>query len=92
MFDPSECRPLFTKAGQYLGLVAANIISALHPDLIVYDGGLSALGDLLLGPIKSTIAERVRMFPPAGISLERSALGNQAGLLGALAIAALDLS
>lgn len=92
MFDPSECRPLFTKAGQYLGLVAANIISALHPDLIVYDGGLSALVDLLLGPIKSTIAERVRMFPPAGISLERSALGNQAGLLGALAIAALDLS
>ncbi len=87
-----ECRPLFTLAGQYLGLAAANMISALHPDLIVYGGGLSALGDLLLGPIESTIAERVRMFPPAGIRLERSALGDQAGLLGALALAALDLS
>jgi len=87
-----ECRPLFTRAGQYLGIAAANMISALHPNLIVYGGGLSALGDLLLGPIESTIAERVRMFPPTGIRLECSALGDQAGLLGALALAALDLS
>ncbi len=92
MVELPECRPIFTRAGEYLGIAAANMISALHPELIVYGGGLSALGDLLLGPIKTTIAERVRMFPPSGIRLERSALGDQAGVLGALALAALDLS
>lgn len=92
MVELPECRPLFTRAGQYLGLAAANMISALHPELIVYGGGLSTLGDLLLGPIETTIAERVRMFPSAGLRLERSALGDQGGLLGALALAALDLS
>ncbi len=92
MVELPQCRPVFTRAGQYLGLSAANMISALHPELIVYGGGLSALGDLLLGPIRTTIEERVRMFPPAGIRLERSALGDRAGLLGALALAALDLS
>ena len=92
MVELPQCRPVFTRAGQYLGLSAANMISALHPELIVYGGGLSALSDLLLGPIRTTIEERVRMFPPAGIRLECSALGDQAGLLGALALAALDLS
>ena len=92
MVELPQCRPVFTRAGQYLGLSAANMIRALHPELIVYGGGLSALSDLLLGPIRTTIEERVRMFPPAGIRLECSALGDQAGLLGALALAALDLS
>ncbi|GEM_PF-4846076 len=72
MVDLPACRPIFTRAGQYLGQSAANMISALHPELITYRGGLSALGDLLLGPIKTTIAERVRMFPPTGIRQERS--------------------
>jgi glucokinase len=87
-----ECRPIFTRAGESLGLAVANMISALHPELVVFGGGLSALGDLLLGPVRPTVAARVRMFPADGVRLERSALGDRAGLLGALALASLDLT
>jgi glucokinase len=87
-----ECRPIFTRAGESLGIAVANMISALHPELVVFGGGLSALGDLLLGPVRPTVAARVRMFPADGVRLERSALGDRAGLLGALALASLDLT
>lgn len=87
-----ECRPLFTRAGESLGIAVANMISALHPDLVVFGGGLAALGDLLLGPVRPTVDARVRMFSPAAVRLERSALGEKAGVLGALALASLDLS
>lgn len=86
------CRPIFARAAEYLGIATANVISTLHPDLIVYGGGLSALSELLLDPLPAIVADRVRMFPPQNIRLERSALGDQAGLLGALALAALELS
>jgi glucokinase len=92
MAELPECRPLFTRAGEYLGIAVANMISALHPDLVVFGGGLSTLGDLLLGPVPPTVAARVRMFSPAAVRLERSALGEKAGVLGALALASLDLT
>jgi len=87
-----QCQPLFARAGESLGIAVANMISALHPDLVVFGGGLSSLGDLLLGPVRPTVAARVRMFPPGAVRLERSALGEKAGVLGALALASLDLT
>lgn len=78
---------VFRSAGEYLGIAASNMITALHPELVVFGGGMAALGDLLLAPIRQTILHRVRMLPPETVRVERSLLGSQAGLLGALVIA-----
>lgn len=75
------------RAATYLGIGAANMVTALHPDLIVIGGGVSALGDRLLRPIRREIHRRVRMFPPDDVRVERSLLGEKAGLLGAVALA-----
>jgi len=69
------------RAGCWLGIGAANVITVLHPDLVVIGGGVSEAGDLLLEPMRKTVRERVGMFPTDGVRIERSALGDRAGLL-----------
>ena len=46
------------------------------------------LDDLLLEPVRQTVLERVRMFPAGDVRIERSLLGDKAGLLGGIALAA----
>lgn len=72
---------------EWLGIGVANVIVTLHPDLIVIGGGVSEMGDLLLQPLRETIGRRVRMLPATGIRVERSLLGDKAGLLGGIALA-----
>lgn len=74
-------------AGQWLGIAAANLITALHPELIVIGGGVAELGDLLLDPVRETIRSSVRMLPIDSVRVERSQLGDRAGLLGGIALA-----
>jgi glucokinase len=76
----------FREAANYLGIAAANLVTALHPDAILFTGGMSELVDLLLMPVKAAIIDRVRMFPAEDVAIRRAALGAQAGILGALAI------
>lgn len=80
-------RGVFKRAGEFIGIAAANIVTALHPDLVVLAGGVAEAGDLLLEPVRQTIRSRVRMFPAENIPVLRSELGADAGLLGGLALA-----
>ncbi|MEA3209701.1 MAG: glucokinase [Chthoniobacter sp.] len=84
----ASVREAFVRAGRWLGIGAANVITVLHPDLVVIGGGVSEAGDLLLAPMRETVRERVGMFPTDGVRIERSALGDRAGLLGGIALAA----
>ena len=76
------------RAADYLGIGAANVVVVLHPELIVLGGGVAEMGDLLVDRVQSVIRERVGMFPTDGVRVVRSLLGNRAGLLGAIALAA----
>jgi glucokinase len=75
------------RAAGYLGIGVANAVTALHPDMVVLGGSVSALGDLLLDPIRAVVRERVRMFPVDDVVIERSILEDKAGLLGGIALA-----
>ena len=76
------------RAAEWIGIAAANLVTALHPELIVLGGKVADLGDLLLGTVKETIVRRVGMFSAADVEVVRSELGDQAGVMGALALAA----
>jgi glucokinase len=76
------------RAAGYLAIGVANVVVTLHPELVVIGGGVSGLGDLLLVPLREEVARRVRMIPATSVRIERSAVGDHAGLLGALALAA----
>jgi glucokinase len=76
------------KAATYLGIGIANAITVTGVERVVLTGGVATLGELLLGPIRAAIPQRVRMFPSAHIEVTCSSLGDQAGVLGAIAWAA----
>lgn len=84
----SSVRIAIQRVAEWLGIGAANLIVALHPELIVVGGGVSEMGDLLLDPLRETVKRRVCMLPTTHVRIERSQLGDKAGLLGGVALAA----
>jgi glucokinase len=75
------------RAAEYLGIAVANMVTALHPDLVVLGGGVPAIGDLYMDTVRRVVVDRVRMFPADGVRIERSILGDKAGLYGGIALA-----
>ncbi|MFQ5808017.1 MAG: ROK family protein [Armatimonadota bacterium] len=75
------------RAAEYIGIAVANVIVTIHPDLVVFGGGVAEIGAILIDPIRETIRRRVHMLPVDDIRIERSQLGERAGVLGAIALA-----
>jgi glucokinase len=75
------------EAARYIGIGAANVITAIHPELVVLGGGVAKLGDVLFDTVRQTVKERVGMFPTDDIRIEPSQLGDKAGVWGGLALA-----
>jgi glucokinase len=76
------------RAAEYLGIGAANVVVVLHPELVVLGGGVAEMGDILVERVRQVVRQRVGMFPTDGVRIERSLLGDKAGVLGAVALAA----
>jgi glucokinase len=79
---------LLADVGSWLGQGIANLAAALDPDLFVIGGGVSAAGDLLLNPARTSFA---RMLTGRGYRaearLELAHFRNDAGLIGAADLA-----
>lgn len=74
-------------AATYVGIAVANVITTLHPELVVLGGGVAQLGDVLINTVRRVVADRVRMFPTDPIEILGSQLGERAGVMGAIALA-----
>ena len=75
------------RAGDYLGTGVANVVTILHPDMIVLGGGVSNLGELLLEPVRNALKVKVRLIPADTVQVELSALGDKTGIMGGIALA-----
>lgn len=71
----------------FLGTAVANIVAVLDPGLVVFGGGLSHAGPLLLDPVRRVVSRIVPNVP----RLEVSALGDDAQLMGAV-YSAMDIA
>jgi glucokinase len=80
-------REAIVRAAEYLGIGVSNVVTALHPDLIVLGGGVAQIGPLLFDTVRETVRGRVRMFPTDDVQIKPSLLGNSAGVLGGIALA-----
>jgi glucokinase len=80
-------REAIARAARYLGIAVANVVTVLHPDLVVLGGGVSELGEILLESVRESVRARVGMFPTDEVRIEQSRLGVRAGILGAAALA-----
>jgi glucokinase len=82
----------FDRAGRYLGIAVANFLAIFDPSILVFGGGVSQVGDLLFKPFEESLRQYV--FHPHYLDdlvITKAALGDDAGLLGALALARLAL-
>ncbi len=74
---------ILERAGTYLGIGISNSVVTLAPDRVVFAGGVSTAGELLLGPAKDVVRQRVHLVPVDRISFVQAELGDDAGLVGA---------
>jgi glucokinase len=83
----------FERAGFYLGIAVANYLAIFDPSILIFGGGVSKAGELLFKPFRESL--KTHVFHPHyldGLIITKAALGDDAGLLGALALARLALS
>jgi glucokinase len=71
------------RVGRKLGVGIANAIVLVNPDRVVIGGGIAAAGELLLGPIRAEVRERVRVTSLDEIEIVAAELGTWAGATGA---------
>ena len=81
-------RQAFGSVGHWFGIGLANLVAALDPHRIVVGGGVSAAGDRLLEPARTSLERSVvgaghRTVPP----LRAARLGPEAGVVGAAELA-----
>ncbi|UYQ66032.1 ROK family protein [Streptomyces peucetius] len=72
---------VWDRAADALATALATATTLLAPELIVLGGGLAEAGDLLLGPVRARLADRLTFQRRPG--LVRAELGDRAGCLGA---------
>lgn len=78
----------FERAGEHIGLALASFLHAFNPSSVIFGGGVSLSGDLLLDPIRRSVKNHV-MNPKFvdGLVITTAALGDDAGMIGALILA-----
>ncbi len=82
----------YRRAGQYLGIAVANFLHSFDPSIVIFGGGVSQVGPLLFDSFNASLKKRV--FHPRyleDLKIEMAALGDDAGLLGALALAQISI-
>jgi glucokinase len=76
------------RAGAFIGYALADFLHIFNPTIVIFGGGVSKAGALLFDPVRKALEERV--LSPGylqDLSLTTAALGDEAGLMGALALA-----
>ena len=85
--DDEAVAEALVRAAEYIGIGVANVVTVLHPDLVVLGGGVAEIGPLLFDTVRETVRRRVGMFPVDDLRIEKSLLGDKAGALGGIALA-----
>jgi glucokinase len=81
---------VFELIGSRLGVACSSFANIFQPDAIVVGGGVIAAGDLLLDPARREVRDRA-LNPMNKIPILEATLGNDAGMIGAAAMARVEL-
>ena len=88
----AAARRILAEAGRRLGQGIAGLVNVLDPQVVVVGGGAIVAGDLLLDPARAAFREAVEgPEHRPGIPIVAAELGNDAGAVGAAALALEEL-
>jgi glucokinase len=86
----ATARGVFDLVGSRLGVALASFANIFEPEVFVIGGGVIAAGDLLLDPARRELAARA-LPPMKEIPVAAAELGSDAGMIGAAAMARIEL-
>lgn len=89
----SLAKSAYDRAGNYLGIGVASFLHIFDPSIVIIGGGVSQSGALLFNPFETSL--HAHTFNPRyleNLVITAAALGDDAGLFGALALAQLGQS
>ena len=78
---------LYETAGRYLGIAAATIANLLNIEAIILGGGVAGSFELLAEPMQLEMMSRAFPVPGRRLKIVKGELGDDAGILGAAALA-----
>jgi glucokinase-like ROK family protein len=81
----AAAREAVAHAGELIGVVLAGLVNLINPSLILVGGSVARAGDLLLDPIRRTIAARSFSVAWTHIAIRAGDLGGNATALGGVA-------
>jgi glucokinase len=89
--DDRIARRVLEEVGSHLGRGVAGMISLLNPEVVVLGGGLAGAGRFILDPLRAAARKWGQPLATRQVRIVRSALGEEAGILGAARYALLRL-
>jgi len=76
------------RGGTYLGIAIADYLHVFNPSVVIIGGGVSKSGEAFFGPLRTAMSEHVLSSQYLeNLTLTASVLGDEVGLMGALALA-----
>lgn len=72
-----------TEAAGHLGIALAGLLNLMNPSMVVLGGDLAGLGELLLEPVRETVARRTLVSSVSAAELRTSELGPRSVAMGA---------
>jgi glucokinase len=83
----------FVRAGSFIGQAVADFLHIFNPSIVIFGGGVIQSGRLILDPIEESMKRNImdRSYLD-GLQIATAKLGDDAGLLGALAQAHIRIS
>jgi glucokinase len=76
------------RAGEFIGMALADFLAIFNPTIVIFGGGVSFSGEYLFEPMKKMLRKNIMdQAYLEGLTITTAQLGDDAGLLGALALA-----
>lgn len=83
-----RAREIVTAAARWVGLSLGNVANLLNPAVIAIGGGVSGAGEIWWKPMREMLDRVTIPSARRGLRVERTALGDDGGILGAARLAA----
>ncbi len=80
--DPLALQVIRT-AAEHLGVAVAGLLNLMNPSVVILGGGISRLGERLLGPLRETVRHRTFVSSMASSEIRASELGPRGFAIGA---------
>ncbi|WP_279198021.1 ROK family protein, partial [Kitasatospora aureofaciens] len=80
------CRRVIADAGRQIGTGVATLCNLLNPRRVILGGDLAEAGELVLAPIRDSVARYAIPSAARQLSVVPGTLGGRAEVLGALAL------